>query len=67
MSLVVDQGLTIAEAARNLEINANMPGRWVKENQADNNDQAFRGDEKLAQGSEHPPILKAALRSNNFL
>ena len=47
VSLVLDQGLTIAEAARNLGIRANMLGRWIKENQADNNGQAFRGNGKL--------------------
>ena len=31
ISLVMDQGLTVAEAARNLEINANMLSRWIKE------------------------------------
>ena len=31
ISLVVDQGLTIAKATRSLEINANMHGRWIKE------------------------------------
>ncbi|SER44974.1 transposase, partial [Nitrosomonas sp. Nm51] len=46
VSLVVDQGLTIAEAARSLEINANMLGRWIKESQADDNGQAFRGNGK---------------------
>ena len=33
ISLVLDQGFTIAEAARSLEIRANMLGRWIKENQ----------------------------------
>ena len=47
ISLVVDQGLTIAEAARSMEIRANMLGRWIKENEADNNGQAFRGNGKL--------------------
>jgi transposase len=46
ISLVVDQGLTIAEAARSLEIRANMLGRWIKENEADNSGQAFRGNGK---------------------
>ena len=31
ISLVLDQGLTIAEAARSLGIRANMLGRWVRE------------------------------------
>ena len=47
ISLVVDQGYNQAEAARSLEINPNMLGRWVKENQNDDNGQAFRGNGKL--------------------
>ncbi len=46
VSLVTDQGYTRIEAARSLDINANMLGRWVKENQADDG-QAFRGNGKL--------------------
>lgn len=64
IGLVVDQGLTIAEAAGNLEMNADMLRRWIKENQADNNDQVFRGNGKLTQNSEHPPILPVVLRLN---
>lgn len=44
--LVTEQGYSQAETARNLGINANMLGRWVKEFQADN-DEAFRGNGKL--------------------
>jgi len=58
ISLVVEQGLTIAEAARSLEINANMLGRWIKENQADNNGQAFRGNGKLTLEQEEIRSLK---------
>ena len=58
ISLVVDQGLTIAEAARSLEIRANMLGRWIKENQADNNGQAFRGNGKLTPEQEEIRRLK---------
>ena len=47
ISLVLDQGFTIAEAARSLEIRANMLGRWVREIRADTNGQAFRGNGKL--------------------
>jgi len=47
ISLVVDQGYTQAEAARSLEINPNMLGRWIKEHQNDDNGQAFRGNGKL--------------------
>ena len=58
ISLVLDQGLTIAEAARSLEIRANMLGRWIKENQADNNGQAFRGNGKLTPEQEEIRRLK---------
>ena len=58
ISLVQDQGLTIAEAARSLEIRANMLGRWIKENEADNNGQAFRGNGKLTPDQEEIRRLK---------
>lgn len=47
VSLVLDQGLTIAEAAQSLGIRANMLGRWIRESQVDNNGHAFRGNGKL--------------------
>lgn len=46
ISLVLEQGYTRMEAARNLEINANMLGRWIKEHEA-HDGQAFRGNGKL--------------------
>ena len=58
ISLVVDQGFTIAEAARSLEIRANMLGRWIKESQVDNNGQAFRGNGKLTPEQEEIRRLK---------
>jgi transposase len=58
ISLLLDQGFTIAEAARSLEIRANMLGRWIKENQADNYGQAFRGNGKLTQEQEEIRRLK---------
>ena len=46
IALVIEQGYSQAEAARNLGINANMLGRWIKE--AENDDgHAFRGNGKL--------------------
>ena len=42
VSLVLEQDYSRAEAARSLDINANMLGRWVKELQADDG-RAFRG------------------------
>lgn len=58
VSLVLDQGLTIAEAARSLGIRANMLGRWVRESQADSNGQAFRGNGKLTPDQEEVRRLK---------
>jgi len=58
ISMVVDQGLTIAEVARSLEINATMLGRWIKESQADTNGQAFRGNGKLTPEQEEIRRLK---------
>ncbi|SDZ17917.1 transposase, partial [Nitrosomonas sp. Nm33] len=42
VSLVLDQGHTISEVSRSLEINGNMLRRWIREYQADDNEQAFR-------------------------
>ena len=58
ISLVLDQGFPIAEAARSLGIRSNMLGRWIKENQADINGQAFRGNGKLTPEQEEIRRLK---------
>lgn len=58
ISLVLDQGLTIAEAARNLGIRANMLGRWIKESREDNTGRAFRGNGKLTPDQEEIRRLK---------
>jgi transposase len=48
ISLVLEQGYSRAEAARSLGINANMIGRWIKEQEQSTDDgQAFRGNGKL--------------------
>jgi len=47
VSLVLDQGYTRIEAARSLEINATMLGRWIKEHKQSDDGQAFRGNGKL--------------------
>lgn len=46
ISLVLEQGYIRTDAANSLDINSNMLGRWIKENQNDNG-QAFRGNGKL--------------------
>ncbi|RDH91004.1 MAG: IS3 family transposase, partial [endosymbiont of Seepiophila jonesi] len=61
VSLVVDQGYSRSEAARSLDINAQMLGRWVKELQSDD-DQAFRGNGKLTPEQEESRRLKAQVK-----
>ena len=61
VSLVIDQEYSRAEAARNLGINSNMLGRWVKEHQADDG-QAFRGNGKLTAEQEEIKNLKAQVK-----
>lgn len=47
ISLVTDQGYTVTEAARSLELNRSVLQRWIKEFNADDDGQAFRGNGKL--------------------
>ena len=61
VSLVLDQGFTRREAARSLDINAQMLGRWVKENQSEDG-QAFRGNGKLTPEQEENRKLKAQVK-----
>jgi len=61
VSLVTDQNYTRTEAARSLDINANMLGRWVKEHQADD-DQAFRGNGKLTPEQEELRNLRTQVK-----
>ena len=61
ISLVLDQGYTRIEAARSLGINANMLGRWVKEQQSDDG-QAFRGNGKLTPEQEEIRRLKSQVK-----
>ncbi len=57
ISLVLDQGYTRAEAARSLDINIKMLGRWINEHQT-GSDQAFRGNGKLTLEQEEIRRLK---------
>ncbi len=61
VSLVTGQGYTRTEAARSLDINANMLGRWVKEHQSDEG-QAFRGNGKLTPKQEEIRKLKTQVK-----
>ena len=51
ISLVIDQGYSKAEAARNLGINPNVLGRWIKEHENDDG-HAFHGNGKLTPEQE---------------
>lgn len=61
VSLVTEQGYTRAEAARRLEINANMLTRWIKE-LSDTDGQAFRGNGKLTPEQEELKKLRAQVK-----
>jgi transposase len=61
VSLVTEQGYTRAEAARSLDINANMLGRWVKQYRSAEGE-AFRGTGKLTPEQEENRKLKAQVR-----
>ena len=61
VSLVLDQGYTRTDAARNLDITAQMLGRWVKEHQADDG-YAFRGNGKLTPEQEEIKKLRSQVK-----
>ncbi|WP_424511413.1 IS3 family transposase [Reinekea marinisedimentorum] len=61
IALVLEQGYSRSEAARSLDINANMLGRWIKEHQAQD-DQAFRGNGKLTEEQAEIRKLKEQVR-----
>jgi len=61
VSLVIEQDYSRTEAARSLDINANMLGRWVKEHQADDG-QAFRGNGKLTPEQEELRNLRPQVK-----
>ena len=59
VSLVIDQNCPRSEAAKNLGINPNILGRWVKE--ADDG-HAFRGNGKLTPEQEEIRTLKSQVK-----
>jgi transposase-like protein len=61
ISLVRDQNLNIAEASRNLEINPQLLGRWIKEDESEDG-QAFRGNGKLTPDKEEIRKLTAQVK-----
>ena len=61
VSLVLEQGYTRAEASKNLGINPNVLGRWIKEFESDDG-QAFRGNGKLTPEQDEIRKLKAQVK-----
>lgn len=61
ISLVLEQGYTRREAAHSLDINPNMLGRWIKEQDAYAG-QAFRGNGKLSPEQAEIRSLKEEVR-----
>jgi len=61
VSLVIDQNYSRAEASKNLGINPNMLGRWVKEADTDDG-HAFRGNGKLTPDQEEIRTLKSQVK-----
>jgi len=57
VSLVLEQEYTKSEAARNLGINPNMLGRWIKQFESEDG-QSFRGNGKLSPEQEQIRELK---------
>ena len=63
VSLVLEQNYTRSHAARSLGIGAAMLGRWIREHQADDNGQAFRGNGKLTPEQTEIRKLKSQVKS----
>lgn len=61
IALVVEQNYSQAEASRNLGVNPNMLGRWIKEAENDNG-HAFRGNGNLTPEQEEIRELKAQVK-----
>ena len=62
VSLVLEQGYSRAAASRNLDVNPNLLGRWVKEYQEQDAGQAFRGNGKLTAEQEELKSLRAKIK-----
>lgn len=61
VALVLEQSYSRAEAARSLDINANMLGRWINEHQ-EQDENAFRGNGKLTEEQLEIRRLKEQVR-----
>ena len=61
VSLVLEQGYTRADAAKSLNINANMLGRWMKESESEDG-QSFRRNGKLTEEQEQIRSLQKRVK-----
>ncbi|WP_404948502.1 IS3 family transposase [Shewanella sp. SG44-2] len=61
IALVREQNYSIAEASRNLEVSAQLLGRWIKESENDDG-HAFRGNGKLTPEQQEIRQLKAQVK-----
>ncbi|WP_425597014.1 IS3 family transposase [Shewanella algicola] len=61
IALVREQNYSIAEASRNLEVSAQLLGRWIKESENDDG-HAFRGNGKLTPEQKEIRQLKAQVK-----
>jgi len=62
VSLVLEQDYSRAAASRNLDVNPNLLGRWVKEYQEQDEGQAFRGNGKLTVEQEELKSLRSKVK-----
>jgi transposase len=61
ISLVTEQGYSRTEAAMSLGIKPDLLGRWIREQEVDD-DQAFRGNGKLTPDQEEVRRLKGQVK-----
>jgi len=61
VSLVLEQGYSVADAAKNLNLNESMLRRWIREFEEDDG-KAFRGNGKLTPEQEEIRRLKAQVK-----
>ena len=76
INLVLEQEYTRAQAARSLEVNLSLMARWIRAYQADDVDQAFRGNGnltaekaetlRLKEENKHLKMKKNVLKKDTF-
>ena len=61
VSLVLEQGYSRTQAAKSLDINSNMLGRWIKEAESDDG-HSFRGNGKMSPDQEQMRELQKRVK-----